>query len=275
MKIFITGSSGFLGKSIFERISSKHDCFLYKRGDDITNCLNLYNPDVIIHSAAEIYDETKMFLSNIKLTDDILNWILPKNVKLLFFGSSSEYGKCNEPMREDFECVPCSYYAFSKLSSTLKCQQIAHKYNKDISIIRPFSIFGPNEPSHRLIPTLYNNLINNLPIKIIQGNHDFTYIDDFVDFVELLINDSPKYGEIYNVGTGKSYSNAEVLDRMIKIINPTVLPLIEFSEYKKISDSDVWICDNTKIKNNFDFIPKYDLDFGLAQYKLWKSCQQD
>jgi UDP-glucose 4-epimerase len=274
MKIFITGSSGFLGKSIVQNLSKSYSFFLYKRGDNIIECLNQFKPNIIIHSAAEIYDETKMFNSNIKLTDTILSWVIRNDVKLLYFGSSSEYGKSDKPMNENDECIPCSYYAMSKLIGTMRCHEIATKYNKDISIIRPFSVYGPNEPSSRLIPTLYNNLTNNIPIRLIQGNHDFIHIEDFVSFINLIINSDPNYGEIYNVGTGKSYSNRDVLDLMIKIINPVTIPEIEYVDYKKQCDSDVWICDTTKMKEFYNFIPKYDLDFGLNQYKLWNICQQ-
>jgi dTDP-glucose 4,6-dehydratase/UDP-glucose 4-epimerase len=272
MKIFVTGATGFLGKSIVQFLP-EYRYFEYVRGTDILKELNKFQPNVIIHCAAEIYDESKMFNSNVKLTHEILEWVKNNNIKLIYIGSSSEYGKMNKPMSEKEECLPCTVYAYTKFIGTLKCQEYARKYNKDITIIRPFSVYGPNEPEHRLIPTLYRNLTNNIPVNIIEGEHDFIHIIDFINFINIIINHSAFNGEIFNIGRGESFSNEEVLNKMISIISPTTLPQITFKNIKKSCDSEKWICDVSKIEKFFNFKFKYDLDSGLNQYKIYKTCQ--
>jgi len=275
MKIFLTGATGFLGKSIVEYLPNNEYC-LYSRGENVTNKLNYFSPDVIIHSAGEIYNELEMYKSNILLTEDILNWVSVNDVKLIYFGSSSEYGKVDKHMSESDECFPVSMYALTKLLGTKRCQQLARLEFKDIKIIRPFSVFGPNEPERRLIPTLYNNLFKGLPIKIIEGSHDFVYIKDFIRAVETILNGPITYGQIYNVGSGTSYTNREVFHKMVNLMG-IKNPDVTFINEKKKCDSEFWICDNSKIKKTFDFNFEYTLDSGLREYIYWKQnlCQQN
>lgn len=273
MRIFITGGTGFLGKSILQQLS-EYNYFIYKRGSNIIEDLDNFKPNIIIHSAAEIYKEELMFESNIKLTHNILEWVKENNAKLIYFGSSSEYGKVLKPMNEDDECLPCSVYGYTKYIGTLKCQEYARKYKKDIVVLRPFSVYGPNEPEHRLIPTLYNNIISGKPITLIDGVHDFIHIEDFIQFVDRIIHSTNTGGEIFNVGRGTSYTNKEVFEKMANTINSFGRHYdvdITYIPERKKQDSEIWVCDITKMLSLPNFKFKYDLDSGLKQYIIYKN----
>lgn len=268
MKIFITGASGFLGKSIIQYLP-EYEYYQYCRGDDVKKCLEEYQPNIIIHSAGEIYNNDLMFNSNVLLTLDILDWVKRNPVKLLYFGSSSEYGKTDKPMAESDKCNPCTQYATTKLWGTTLCRAISNKYNSDIAIIRPFSVYGPNEPNHRLIPTIFNNIETNKKIKLIDGFHDYIYIEDFVRFVDLIMNFGKFHGEIFNIGSGYSYSNFEIYHKILELFDTDHHP-VEFCDSVKECDSPIWVCDTSKVRHRFNFIPKFDIDNGLKCYKLWR-----
>lgn len=267
MKIFLTGGTGFLGKAITQFLK-QHQYFLYKRGDDIKSCLDAFSPDVIIHSAGEIYKEELMISSNILLTYSILEYLKQHNtIKMLYFGSSSEYGKKQTAMKETDCCDPQNMYAATKIAGTVLCQAYARTYDCDVCIIRPFSVYGDYEPDHRLIPTLYRKITANETINLIQGTHDFIYIVDFVELVNKIICSSKSLTQanIVNGGTGICYTNVEVAETFARVLNKPVH--YNLTNQYKLCDSPIWVCDGNFSKSQYGFSAKYTLETGLVSYK--------
>jgi len=270
-KIFLTGSTGFLGKAI-KHFLPYYNFRCYTRGKNIVDELTNFAPDIIIHSAGEIYKQDEMFESNVILTLQILNYVKNNSIKkMIYFGSSSEYGKKNKQMSESDNCIPESIYAATKLCGTGLCHAYSREYNKDICIVRPFSVYGIFEPEHRLIPTLYRKFKNNEHVDLIHGNHDFIYIRDFIELIDIIINSDTKLtkGDVINAGTGISYTNIEVAEVFCKILK-TELKITLHNKIKEV-DSEIWQCDSTHTATRYNFIPKYNLENGLKDYIMYMS----
>jgi nucleoside-diphosphate-sugar epimerase len=270
MKYLITGYTGFIGKSLLERLRG-NDFFLIGREwqTDLTlpQQIQQFNPDYIIHCAAEIKDSSKTFLSNILMTNWLLENTLNTDYKVFInIGSSSEYGKTNISMSEKELLKPRTMYEATKGASTLLCQGYANEYNKPIITVRPFSVYGINESENRLIPTLFRNFKNNTISKISLGVHDFIYIDDFIDGILSVLYSEPELikGDIVHFGTGSQYSNLEVFNIIKNIFKSNL-------EYKKIDnifnkyDSLNWVADISYAKSKYKFNPKYTLETGLKE----------
>ena len=271
MKIFLTGGTGFLGKAI-TRFLSQHEYFNYRRGDDITQQLHDFCPDAIIHSAGEIYKEELMISSNVLLTHTILEYVKSnKHIKMIYFGSSSEYGKKTVAMSETDVCDAQNLYAATKTAGTLMCQAYARTHDCDVCVVRPFSVYGDYESSHRLIPTLYDKITTGQHINLIQGTHDFIYILDFVELIERLLT-SPKIvtqADIVNAGTGVCLDNVQVADTFAKVLNmPVQYTLID--KFKEC-DSPWWVCDIQHAKERYNFVAKFDLEKGLKNYTMYRN----
>jgi nucleoside-diphosphate-sugar epimerase len=261
MKVFLTGSSGFVGGNIFKRCH-KDDLYLYERDEGI-NGLLAFEPDIIFHCAGEIYNEGKMFASNVKLTYNLLESArLLHNLKaFIYIGSSSEYGRKEEPMRETDYLDPTNLYEATKGAGTLLCQAFARQYKLPVMVARPFSLYGPDEPEHRFIPTLIKSCKAGWEMNIAPGVHDYIHIDDFIDGLFKLC-DTPKPGEIYNFGSGLQLSNDDVVGIVEEIVGRKIIrkPVPKMHEY----DSNCWVADITKARK-LGWKPKISFYEGIGR----------
>ena len=268
MKIFITGSNGFIGKNLVEYYHT-HEIFEYARNSNIKNDLNYFKPDVIIHCAAEIYKPENMWDSNICLLKDILDYVKDNiNTKLIHIGSSSEYGPVPTAASEKDRINPIDMYQATKGAGTLLCQGYARHYKLDITIARAYSVYGKYEKPHRLFPRLWRSFQIDIPMKLFHGYHDFIYINDFVRGIDIIVKkDNTLLGDIVNLGSGVQYSNSEVLTLFEQITNKKA-PVEVITSMAKEFESDIWLCDTNYARQQYHFETNYTLEEGIKDFLI-------
>lgn len=264
MKIFITGSTGFIGQNLVQ-FYRDHDIFEFRRYMDIGAKLDYFKPDLIINCAAEIYDKDCMWRTNVELTRECLEHCKDfPNTQMIHLGSSSEYGyNYSRATMESDALNPVDMYAGTKGIATTLCQTYGHVYKTDVVTLRPYSPYGPGERPHRLFPNLWRSFKLNKPMDLVLGVHDFCYIDDFVEALDIVVRSERKHpGEVLNVSSGVQTTNVEVLEAFkkvtglqgnVNIVNKFVTPA-------------VWRCDNTKIKLRYGWSPKTTLEQGVKLF---------
>lgn len=271
MKIFITGSTGFVGKNLFTYYASKgHEVYQHKRGEPLRETLDNFKPDAVINSAAEIYDADNMFEPNIMMVQTILEYVRDCDqwCRMIQIGSSSEYGPTDHATNESTLLKPVDFYQATKGAATLLCQGWARFFNLPIWIVRPYSVYGPGERPHRLFPRLYRAFEYDEPMTLFQGYHDFIYIDDFVRGIDLVLRHwdlAP--GEIVNFGSGTQISNFDLYDLWVKVTGNTSAPVAKVAEMSKAFENTVWVCDITK-SANLDFECEYSLLAGIKEFLI-------
>jgi len=266
MKVFVTGSTGFIGKNLVEYYD---DTYKGLRGEDLDIELRLYAPDVIIHSAAEIYDHEKMFVPNIAMTYTCLKYVRsnPK-VKMIQIGSSSEYGPKSKPSSVTDVLEPIDFYQGTKAAATMMCQGLARQLGLKIYIVRPYSVYGKYERPHRLFPRLWKAFMKGESMKLYQGYHDFIYIDDFIRGIDMVIkNDNLPPGEIFNFGSGIQTSNFELLKKFEDIVGLTA-PIEKIDELNKPFESTTWVADMIHTYKTLSYQPQFDLDQGIKDFLI-------
>ena len=266
MTILLTGSTGFVGKHLKKRLESDGHVVLSPARGQIES----RHYDVIINCAAELTDESKMYSANVDLVYYLLELARNHGVgKVIQIGSSSEYGLTDQPRVESANGIPSNIYESTKLAATNLCLGYASRYDLDICIARPFSVFGPGDKPRKLIPTLYRSHIDHLTVDLHPGSHDFIYIDDFVDGLMILLN-APKdqtKGDIINFGTGVSSSNDQVVAALESALGSSLFVNRKTGRYHSY-DVDNWVADITKARTKYGWQPKHTLQSGMKAYVM-------
>ena len=100
-------------------------------------------------------------------------------------------------------------------------------------------------------------------VKDLEPKRDYLYIKDMVSLIDLIINSKSAYG-VYNVGSGESYSVGQVIDLVVDILNKPIN--VKASGVRRESEVMDCYADIRKLVKDFDWIKKYSLRSGLADY---------
>ena len=281
MKAVVTGSHGFIGKKLVDFLNSKeievfplHHSKLHHE-KDLREELTIIRPDIIFHFAAygnhAHQSEVKgIFEGNIINTFNLLVAIKDLPIKgFVNVGSSSEYGKKGGPMAESDLPETDTLNGASKVATTYLSRAFAKQLNKPIVTIRPFSVFGEEEAHFRFIPRIIRSLLKSEQFELDpEPKHDWIYIQDFLNGVFFVLsNISSLQGEVINIGTGKQYSNLQVV-RELETISKKILKTKILKNMRKY-DNNNWICSNKKLKS-LGWKQQFDLKRGLQEtYKYY------
>jgi GDP-4-dehydro-6-deoxy-D-mannose reductase len=176
---------------------------------------------------------------------------LPPGIRLIYLGSSAQYGKVlpeKQPVSEQTEFNPVSNYGVLKAFEEIQIKQLSEKFNIGTIIARIFNITGPNEPERMVGGAFVSQLIkgNTLEVGNLFPKRDFLDIRDTVDALKVL-GIKGKSGNIYNICSGKSISIEDYLNLIIKNIKCS--PQIkESSDRINKTEIDDLVGDNYKLK---------------------------
>jgi nucleoside-diphosphate-sugar epimerase len=262
-KIFITGSSGFIGKNMAIEFGNENEIFRFERGQTMSKTLKNFSPDIVLNCAGEIYDESKMFQSNVGIVQDILEYCEKKNVEhFVHLGSSAEYGAKQRAMSEGDKPSPRNRYEATKASATMLCK--GHQ-DSNVTVIRPFSVFGRHEKKHRLFPRLLDYFLRGQELELSDGHHDFIYIKDFIRGVRLILeaNKEESRGDTVNLGSGIQHSNLQVFEIFSKECSSPEKKVKLKVGYAKDFETGVWVCDTEYSRKKYGFQTEFSLEDGI------------
>jgi GDP-L-fucose synthase len=267
VKIFITGTSGFVGRNLKEQLQGRHDLHCPGRAE-----LNLLDAetmreylsgggfDAVIHCAVNIssVEETLKMYFNLERCSGSFG-------KMLCVGSAAEYDLRHyvPKMKESYfgEHVPADVYGFAKYVIA-RDVEIRHRnlYN-----LRVFGIYGKYENhKRRFISNNICRVLCDLNLSLQKNMYfDYLYVDDFVRIVELFLGSEPARRS-YNICTGHRVDLLS-LAGMIREIDGRGRPITVKEEGLKPE----YTGDNSRFLNDFgafDFTPH---EQAVAELYRW------
>jgi dolichol-phosphate mannosyltransferase len=185
-------------------------------------------------------------------------------------GSSSEYGYKDHAPAEDELPEPNSIYAVAKAAATMYCRQRARRSGLPVTTLRLYSAYGPFEEAGRLVPRLITEgLRGRLPPLVNPAvARDFVHVDDVCDAYLRAAAASVEPGAVYNVGSGRQTTIAEIVEIVRKLLAVEAEPAWG-TMADRSWDTDVWVANPARIKAELGWSPNLDLEQGLARTIAW------
>ncbi len=254
-------------------------------------------PNIVIHLAAQAgvrysIENPRAYLeSNIVGTFELLEAAraLPPDHMLMASTSSSYGSNENMPYQETVKADhQMSFYAATKKSTENMAHSYSHLFDLPITMFRFFTVYGPWGRPDMALFKFTKAILNGEPIDIYNHGdmtRDFTYIDDLVYGINLLIDTSPnttcQLEDHANLKDSKSpvapfrvvnigNSQPEKLTDFIKAIE-NALDTVAKKNFKPMQAGDVpstW-ADSSLLEFLTGYKPSTKLSVGVQEFVKW------
>jgi NAD dependent epimerase/dehydratase len=309
--ILITGSAGFIGSHLTERLvlegakvrgmihyNSRNDWGLLEQlpkdildeVEVIAGCVQdpfsvkkaVKGCELVFHLAALIaipysYIAPQSYVTtNVLGTLNVMQACLEEGVQKVVHTSTSEtYGTAQYvPIDERHPLQAQSPYSASKIAADKVAESYHLSFGLPVTIIRPFNTYGPRQSARAVIPTVVSQVLrgDSLRIGSLHTKRDLNYVDDIVNgFLQAGVSENI-VGEVINIGSGVDITIKEVVHKIMKMTGKNV-EIISENERVRPEKSEVerLLADNTKAKRLLGWQPRVSLDEGLQKTIQWFS----
>lgn len=202
---------------------------------------------------------------------DALKEHSPK-AKVIIISSAQVYGAVKRseiPTKENVPLKPTNPYIVSKITQESLGYQYFINFKIPVVILRPSNHIGPRQEGNFAIPSfakqiakIESGLLEPI-IKVgnLEAKRDFSDVRDIVEAYFFAIKKC-KPGEIYNVGSGKSFLMKNILQKMIKLSTKNIKIKVDKSLLRP-TDIPILEVDSSKFKRHTGWKPKISLNNTL------------
>lgn len=247
----------------------------------VSNIIKDVSPSVIFHLAAlaspagSFNNPTETLTNNISLQINVLEAVRKHNLldtKILVVSSADIYGRVAKedlPIDEQTPLMPTSPYSVSKIAQDFLGLSYFLSYKLKIVRVRPFNHIGPKQSPQFVVSSFAKQIA-----EIEKGKRDSTLhvgnLDTKRDFINVkdiarayvLATEKGKYGEVYNIGSGKSYKIFDILNMLVSMSQKKIKIEKDESLFRP-SDNQELVCDTRKFQKLTGWKPKISIEETL------------
>lgn len=261
-KVLITGSEGFIGSHLTERLvelgaevtalvqynSFNNWGWIDTFDEKIKNSINVITgdireydnvkrmvkgQDVVFHLAALIaipysYLSPMAYVrTNVEGTTNILEACRNYDIQKIVHTSTSEtYGTAlYVPIDEKHPIQGQSPYSASKIAADKMAESFYRSFGTPVAVIRPFNTYGPRQSARAVIPTIISQILSGkreIRLGSLTPTRDFNYVKDTVEAFISVAESDKTIGQVVNVGSNHEISIGDLANKIIEIIGEDV-----------------------------------------------------
>lgn len=247
-------------------------CDLTKK-EQVKKVILKVKPDAIFHLAGQsqvslsFRSPEKTLFNNIVSDLNLFEAIKDAKIKpvVVIAGSSEEYGQTlkNElPIKESNELRPLSPYAVSKIAQEKLAYQYYKSYGLKIVFTRFFNTEGPRRGENFVASSFAKQIAQiekgkQKPVMYVgnlDAKRDFTDVRDMAR-AYWLASQKCKFGESYNVCSGKARSIESVLNILLRLSKVKNINVKNDPKRMRPSDIPITVGNNAKFKKQTGWKP--------------------
>ncbi|MGL1862855.1 MAG: NAD-dependent epimerase/dehydratase family protein [Pseudodesulfovibrio sp.] len=297
----VTGGAGFIGSHVSKRLLEEGhrvfvaDCLLTGSEDNLPKGVEFINidlsdesqyqdmqgikPTAVLHLAGQSSGEISFESPardldiNTRATLLLAQWTLDAGCNRFLYASSvSVYGdgQYGVPMSETTPTSPKSFYSCSKLASEQSLRVFGQTYGLDWTAFRLFNVFGPGQNMDNMkqgMVSIYLSYVLFRDQLEIKGDfsrfRDFVHVSDVVDLLMSCLHDDRSREQVFNVGTGRKITVAELVKLVLEVCGKPDFPVKELPGTP--GDAFGSLADISKVQKIMGWSPKMSLEEGLRQ----------
>jgi nucleoside-diphosphate-sugar epimerase len=233
MSIFLTVSSGFVGKNIVSYFGKEFAINKYNRGSVIS-----IQEDIVIHLAGKAHDlkkvnsDTDYYHVNTELAKQVFDSFISSNAKVFIILSSVKAvaDELVSELTEEHIPNPLTHYGKSKLNAEEYILSNQIPLGKRVYILRPCMIHGPGNKGN--LNLLFKIVSKGLPwpLGAFENKRSFCSIDNLCFIINELIENENIPTGIYNIADDIPISTNKLI-RLISVSqgkNPLIWNIPKF-----------------------------------------------
>jgi nucleoside-diphosphate-sugar epimerase len=224
-KIFITGSSGFVGINLIKYLETTYDLEKF-----LKNSIINIDHEIIIHLAGKAHDlknvtsAEEYYEVNTQLTKKIYDSFLASNAKV-FISMSSVKAVADEihgELTEQHIPNPITHYGKSKLLAEEYILSKEIPKDKRVYILRPCMIHGPGNKGN--LNLLYKLVSKGIPwpLGAFENKRSFCSIDNLMFTIKEFIERAYIPSGVYNIADDEALSTNYVISLLAESQNKKV-----------------------------------------------------
>ena len=134
----------------------------------------------------------------------------------------------------------------------------------DVTVLRPFNVYGADQGASFLIPSIIRAMENGEEIRVrdLEPKRDYVHVDDVVRAI-FAATTGPSGYSVFNIGTGVSYSVAEVIAKIQSAWGTTLS--VQSDGERRTNEIMDTVADIHAAALALGWSPKISLGDGLAQ----------
>jgi UDP-glucose 4-epimerase len=211
---------------------------------------------------------------NVLGTQHVLDAAAASDVNRVVFVSTADvYQPSETPHSEDAPIETNNIYGLSKLAGEQLVRMWgADERDRQWSIVRLFNVIGPGETNPHVIPDICKALATSdvLSLGNTTPRRDYVFVEDVADVLAHLI-DLEQPDVVVNLGTGRSWSVTDLVERMAALTGRTLTIETDAAKVRP-TDRPRLEADVSRLRSLFPWATNTTLDDSiravLAEHKL-------